>query len=141
MGTFSTCLEVEPDPNAHLVAWASRRCMGQAADVTPIFTASKGELMIDGDDYLEATFPISAAVPRMVWMDTVVGQGLVFDDDLESSPRLSVDRDEISLLRMSVLSGSKVELYLVRMHPQAGDFRAMGDDEMCTFIDMKLRGL
>lgn len=141
MGTFSALLEMDPDPNAQVVAWAGRRCMGQAPDVVPIFDSSHGELMIDGDEYLQETFPVSAAVPRMVWMGNMVGQGLIFDDDLESTPRLCIDRDEISLLRMSVLPGAKVELYLVTMHPQSGDFRAMDDKEMCTFLDMKLRGL
>ena len=80
-------------------------------------------------------------VPRVAWTDAVVGQGLVFDDDLESTPRLCVDRDQISLLRMSVLPGSKVELYMMRVHPQSGDLQAMGDEEMATFINMKLCGL
>jgi len=140
-GTFSADLEVELNPKANLVAWAGRRSMGPTPEVRPIFASSEGNWITQDDEYLEATFPLSAAAPRVAWTDAVVGQGLVFDDNLESTPRLCVDRDEISLIRMSVLPGSKVELYMMRVHPQSGDLQAMGDEEMATFINMKLCGL
>ena len=30
---------------------------------------------------------------------------------------------------------------MMRVHPQSGDLQAMGDEEMATFINMKLCGL